>query len=488
MASRRAGEPRVRPAWWTLIFIGLVVGVLVMTGMLFEGTLKPVVPVTMTSDRAGLVMESGGKVKLRGVQVGLVSQIAGGNDSVSLKLEIYPDQIKYIPANIQARIRATTAFGAKYVDLVYPSDPSPRRLAAGAVIRSQNVSIEVNTVFENLVGVLHQVDPQKLNGVLSALSEGLRDQGPAIGEATTDANQVLTALNQRADVIRADWKSFAGFSDTYGAAAHDILMVLDAATTTSATISNNSRALDALLTSVVGFSQSGIKLIGPAKDDLVNAVDVAEPTTGLLLKYNPELTCMLVGGLKALHNGDDGIWQTAGGANGKSLIIDTALLLGDDAYSYPDNLPIIGAKGGPGGKPSCGSLPDVAANFPQRYLVTNTGWGTGMDLRPNPGIGFPGYADYFPTTRAIPQPPSIRHPGGPAPGPIPYPGAPPYGAPMYAPDGTPLYPGDPPAPAPMAPRELGPPPPGTEPFVVPNPAQLQPVSAPPPPQEATPSP
>ena len=54
-------------------------------------------------------------------------------------------------------------------------------------------------------------------------------------------------------------------------------------------------------------------------------------------------------------------------------------------------------------------------------------------MRPNPGIGFPGYADYFPVTRGIPEPPSIRHPGGPAPGPVPYPGAPPYGAQQYAP-------------------------------------------------------
>ena len=84
-----------------------------------------------------------------------------------------------------------------------------------------------------------------------------------------------------------------------------------------------------------------------------------------------------------------------------------------------------------------------------RNLVTNTGFGTGLDWRPNPGIGFPGYANYLPVTRAVPEPPSIRNLfGGPAPGPIPYPGAPAYGADLYAPDGTPLWPGLPPAPPP----------------------------------------
>ena len=123
-----------------------------------------------------------------------------------------------------------------------------------------------------------------------------------------------------------------------------------------------------------------------------------------------------------------------------------------------------------------------------RQLITNTGWGTGLDIRPNPGIGFPGYADYFPVTRAVPEPPSVRYPGGPAPGPMPYPGAPPYGAQLYAPDGTPLWPGLPPAPPPGAAREPGPPPPGSEPFVVPAPAQPQPTPTPPLPEAVTPEP
>jgi phospholipid/cholesterol/gamma-HCH transport system substrate-binding protein len=204
----------------------------------------------------------------------------------------------------------------------------------------------------------------------------------------------------------------------------------------------------------------------------VHSLNVLEPTTRLLMKYNPELTCLLVGGAKTF---DYDFQNIAGGHNGFSVILDVALLLGDDAYRFPENLPVNGAKGGPGGQPGCGSLPDVAKNWPQRYLVTNTGWGTGVDMRPNPGIGFPGYADYLPGTRGVPEPPSLRHPGGPAPGPIPYPGAPPYGAPMYAPDGTPLYPGLPPAPPPGSPREPGPPPVGSEPFVPPVPSGSHPT-------------
>lgn len=475
----------LHPAWWTLILVIATVGTIVLTSALFSGSFNSYVSVTVISDRAGLVMNHGGKVKMRGVQVGRVAKIATGKNQVRLELDIYPGEIKYIPANVRARIRATTLFSTKYVDLVYPRDPTRKRLAAGAVIEVENIGTEVNTLFANLVKVLDQIDPAKLQGALSALAEGLRGHGAIIGQSITDANQVLLAVNPRAGSVRADTQAVKSFGDTYGAVAQDILKTLDAASVTSATVTKDSQPLDSLLTGVLGLSRSGIDLVGHNKDNLITAVNVLDPTTSLLMKYNPELTCMLVGAKTAL---DAGYREATGGANGYSLIIDSTPMFGADQYRYPQNLPVVGAKGGPGGKPGCGSLPDVAANWPLRQLITNTGWGTGLDIRPNPGIAFPGYADYLPVTRGTPEPPSIRYPGGPAPGPIPYPGAPPYGAPQYAPDGTPLYPGLPPAPAPGAPREPGPAPPGSEPFVVPAPAQVRPTPAPPLPAAVAPSP
>jgi len=46
---------------WTLILVVVIVGIIVLTTVLFTGTLSSYVPITLTSDRAGLVMESGGK-------------------------------------------------------------------------------------------------------------------------------------------------------------------------------------------------------------------------------------------------------------------------------------------------------------------------------------------------------------------------------------------------------------------------------------------
>jgi phospholipid/cholesterol/gamma-HCH transport system substrate-binding protein len=438
----RPGERRLHPAWWTAILVAVIAALAVGTAVAYSGTLKSYVPVTVASDRSGLVMESGAKVMLNGVQVGRVSGVTGGREPVELKVDIDADQVHYIPANVGAQIRATTVFGAKYVDLIYPDDPSPQRLAAGAVLLSRNVTTEVNTVFENLVGLLDQIDPAKLNAVLGALSEGFRGQGERIGQAITDANQVLLAINPRSETIRQDWRALKGFSDAYGAAANDIVAVLDAASSTSATITGHAAALDTLLLNTIGFAQAGTNLLAPNQQNLIDAINILEPTTNLLMKYDPALTCTLVGAKWFMDNGAEGV-----GGNGRTNMSDAALLFSNDKYNYPDNLPIVAAKGGPGGKPGCGSLPDASKRMPVRQLITNTGWGTGLDVRPNPGVAAQTcYANFLPVTRAVPEPPSIRDClPGPAIGPVTAPGMPPYGAPLYGPGGVPLWPGLPPA-------------------------------------------
>lgn len=412
---------KIDPIWYAPILLIVIIALTVMTALLFSGTLRTFVPVTLISDRAGLVMENGAKVKLRGVQVGEVGSIGTESGFAALHLDMYPGPFEHLPANVEAQIKSTTAFGAKYVDLIVPeSGPSPARLAPGAVLRSRNVTVEVNTVFENLQAVVQAVDPAKLNAVLAAVSESLRGKGDRIGRAITEANKVLLAVNPRMPTVQRDWQLFGQTAAAYSAAAQDIVSILDSFSTTSATITSHAQSLDTLLLSAVGFSRSGIDVIGGNQPALVRAMNLLDPTTALLMKYSPTYTCLFQGAVWFLeHGGRDAL-----GGNGKSVIMDAAMLAGDDAYRFPQNLPKTNATGGPGGKPSCGSLPDVSQNFPVKALVTDTGWGTlPNEIRTNPGIGFPGWADYLPVTRAVPEQPSIRHPGGPAPGPGPF-GAP----------------------------------------------------------------
>jgi phospholipid/cholesterol/gamma-HCH transport system substrate-binding protein len=396
---------KIDPIWYAPVLVILIGALTAMTAVLFSGTYRTFVPLRLVSDRSGLVMESGAKVKLRGVQVGQVGSIGTDVNAAQLELKIDPGPFHYLPANLEAEIKSSTAFGAKYVDLIVPEQPSPNPLVAGAVLHSRNVTVEVNTVFENLQQVVHAIDPAKLNAVLSAVSQSLRGRGDRIGHAITDANNVLLAVNPRMPTIQRDWQLFGQTTQAYSAAAQDILSVLASAATTATTVTANRKALDALMLSAVGFGQGGVNVIGGNESNLVRSVNTLEPTTDLLLKYQPTYTCLFLGAQWFLEHGG----LDAFGGNGRSMVIDAALLAGDDPYRYPQHLPKVNATGGPDGRPSCGSLPDPSANYPVRTLVTDTGWGTAPnEIRTNPGIGHPWWVNFFPVTRAAPEPPSYH--------------------------------------------------------------------------------
>ena len=76
-------------------------------------------------------MEPGAAVKMRGVEVGRVASVRRTAGPVSLTLELFPDQMHHIPANVTAEIKATTLFGVKYVELVPPIGSQPSAIGGG---------------------------------------------------------------------------------------------------------------------------------------------------------------------------------------------------------------------------------------------------------------------------------------------------------------------------------------------------------------------
>src|SRR4051812_16906151 len=127
----------IDPIWWAPVLLVVIVALSTLTALLFNGTLRKTVPLILVSDRAGLVMEDGAKVKLRGVQVGEVSSIGAESNLSKLNLKMDPGPFQYLPSNVEAEIKSSIAFGAKYVDLIVPDGGgSSERLKPGAVLHS----------------------------------------------------------------------------------------------------------------------------------------------------------------------------------------------------------------------------------------------------------------------------------------------------------------------------------------------------------------
>ncbi|MFZ2529298.1 MAG: MCE family protein [Rhodococcus sp. (in: high G+C Gram-positive bacteria)] len=357
------------PSWKKkLAAFGMVGGlVLLVVAALtqFVGGFTDSVPVTVTSARSGLVMETDAKVKLRGVEVGRVSSIRYTPDGAVLGLAMNPGQLHLIPSNAQVTIESTTVFGAKFVNLVVPADPSPVPLQEGAVIAAENVTVEFNSVFEHLNDVLAQVQPEKLNATLGAISEGLRGRGDELGAAMVELDGYLATMNPSLPQLQYDLDVAAEVAGVYADTAPDLMATLGNVTDVGNTIVDEQANLDLLLMNVTGLATTGRDVLVENEAQLTTALDLLTHTTTLLGEYSPELTCFIVG----LNDARIAFEPMTGTGKYASLMLSTSFMGGATIYNQEQDLPVVGASGGP----NCYGLPnfDPKAEHAQ-FAVTNT--------------------------------------------------------------------------------------------------------------------
>ncbi|MGV0158492.1 MCE family protein [Mycobacterium colombiense] len=367
----------------------------------FRGNFTPKTELTMLAARAGLVMDPGSKVTYNGVEIGRVGSISetvrDGKPAAKFTLEVYPRYLKLIPSNVNADIKATTVFGGKYVSLTTPANPSPQKISTHTVIDARSVTTEINTLFQTITSIAEKVDPVKLNLTLSAAAQSLAGLGEKFGQSVTNANVLLDDVNPQLPQARKDIQQLAALGDTYANAAPDLLDFLNNAVITSRTINAQQKDLDQALLSAAGFGNTGAELFNKGGPYLARGAEDLVPTAQLLDTYSPELFCTV----RNYHDIEPKASSFLGGngyslvahtqalsglgliANPLSLVAVAALTLGLGAtaglvggapnpYVYPENLPRVNARGGPGGAPGCWQ-PLTHDLWPAPELVMDSG-------------------------------------------------------------------------------------------------------------------
>jgi phospholipid/cholesterol/gamma-HCH transport system substrate-binding protein len=337
----------------------------------FRGKLTPTEQLTVVSSRAGLVMDPNSKVTFNGVEIGRVktisAQMRDGKEAAKLTLDVNPRYLPLIPSNVQADIQATTIFGNKYVSLTSPASPSPTRISSSDVIDARNVTVEFNTLFETITGIAERIDPVKLNLTLTATAESLTGLGTKLGKSLVSANEALTELNPRLPRFQYGMQRLADVADIYTAAGPDFWDALDNSLTTARTLTSQRGDLDAALLAAAGFGNTGADVLERGAPYLVRTLSDLVPTSQLLDTYSPALFCMIRNYAELVPEANASF-----GGNGYSLATNSQLLGAANAYVYPENLPRVNARGGPGGAPGCWQ--PINRNFwPAPTLVTDTG-------------------------------------------------------------------------------------------------------------------
>jgi phospholipid/cholesterol/gamma-HCH transport system substrate-binding protein len=348
----------------------------------YKGDFTSKTQLTMLSDRAGLVMDPGSKVTYNGVQIGRVANIIeeerDGKPAAKFTLDVYPKYLRLIPANVDARIVATTVFGEKYVSFTSPKNPLPQRITSQNVIDARSVTTEINTLFQTITSIAEKVDPVKVNLTLSAAAEALSGLGDKFGQSIINGSAALDEVNPRMPTIRHDIQQLATLGDTYADASPDLFDFLNNAVTTAHTINGQQKDLDSALLAAAGFGHTGADIFNRGGPYLARGAADLVPSSQLLDTYSPEVYCAI----RNLHDGEPKVAAFAGGGNGYSLRSESEIFSGlgltlslpglgltlasggllalagvvggaPNPYVYPENLPRVNAHGGPGGAPGC---------------------------------------------------------------------------------------------------------------------------------------
>ena len=269
----------------------------------FRGSFIPSAPVTVLSPRAGLVMNNNARVTMRGVEVGKVASIeALPNGQAAVHLAMDPSQLHLIPANVQVEMSSPTVFGAKYVQLTPPAEPSPQPLHAGQVLDAQHVTVEINTVFDQLTAVLSKIEPAKLNETLGALAKALNGRGEKLGNALVDLDEFFATVNRSLPALSNDVVMAPEVFNAYADAAPDLIKTVANATRLSQTIVDEQHNLDAFLVSVIGLADIGNDVVGSNRQALTDVLHLLVPTTDLTNEYHEALNCSLNGFVAAVQD------------------------------------------------------------------------------------------------------------------------------------------------------------------------------------------
>jgi virulence factor Mce-like protein len=347
--------------------LGLVVALVLIFALavgLFRGSFTETIPVTVVSDRAGLVMDRDAKVKMRGVQVGKVADIEDRADGTAvLHLAMDPKQMKLIPSNVLVDITSNTVFGAKFVQLNAPPDPSSDKLRDGQVIQSQHVTVEINTVFQQLVSVLDSIDPTKLNETLGAIATAFNGRGEKFGQTLVDFNALLAKIEPSLPNMSHDIEAAVPALTAYADAAPDLVSTIKNTTTVSNSIVDQQQNLDEFLVSATGLAELGDEVIGANRQGLADVAHLLVPTLGTTAEYKDSIRCG-IGGLVPFAKSPPQY---------SSIITSSGLTLGVERYRYPGDLPKVAAKSGGADYCEALGLPELPPNFVPPFVAADVG-------------------------------------------------------------------------------------------------------------------
>lgn len=275
----------------------LVIGALLAASLLAYGKFfTPSVPVTLLASNAGNALQKGADVKMRGVLVGRVADIASAGSGAALSLQLDPAQSRLIPGDVEARLLPKTLFGERYVSLVVPvGSRSGATIESGQEIHEDRsaAGVELQKTLDDLLPLLQAVQPEKLASTLGEISGALRGRGQPLGSSMSELGAYVKNLNPDVPKIADDLTALAAVADTYSSAAPDLLSALDDLTTFAQTQVDQKAQLAQLYATVISSANTTGGWVGQNSSTIIALSRDSLPALDVTARYSSEFPCTL---------------------------------------------------------------------------------------------------------------------------------------------------------------------------------------------------
>ena len=332
-----------------LLFLGVLVGLVLLTVALYQKAFQPVVLVTVQADRVGNQLSKGADVKARGLLVGEVRDVSSDGGLATLTLALDEQAAAQLPSDARARMIPKTLFGEKIVDLVLDDASTARPLRSGDTIPQDRTETarETSQALDNLLPLLQTLRPAELSTTLNALSSALRGSGERLGENLELVDTYLQGINPEVATLGRDAAGLADLGDTLTRATPDLVTVLDNSAFLSRSLVDQQDELTAVLTTTTGAGRELTSFLQDNEDRLIRLAADSLPSLQVFARYSPQFPCLAAG----LAEANQKIGDSFGGLQ-PGLHITLELVDQQGGYR-PGDEPVYGEDAGP----TCYGLP-----------------------------------------------------------------------------------------------------------------------------------
>ena len=257
------------------------------------GTDRPTYTVTADVEQAPNLFE-GGRVAVRGIEVGEITEVVPRGSGVLGTMEI--DEDVRVPAEARLSIVPITVIADRYVQLDPPYDGGPV-LADGDHIDVDRTTIpaELDDVLTQLEGLLSALEPKpgETNGPLARLvrnlDEALAGRSDSLQHALKGSATGLETLASSEQDIRRLITNLDSLFLVLARRSSEIGLVNERFRTVAESLADDQRALEGTIENLAFLSREGASLVERSGDDLGLAFGRLREIVDAVLRHQDQL-------------------------------------------------------------------------------------------------------------------------------------------------------------------------------------------------------